>query len=89
MHLFPYNIYASHQLILRDHKQRQQYAQAIQNLNKKITGFKEKLILNDEAYFDLNRFVNKQNTLFYTRGLSISAWGGISAEMVIGSYFFK
>lgn len=101
LHMFPYKIQVVQQLLPRDHQQRREYAQAILNLNEQIANFDEKIIMSDETHFDLNGVINKQNTRFWgtdnpqnihERPLHperVTVWCGITAERVIGPYFFE
>ncbi|GFQ83857.1 uncharacterized protein TNCT_405821 [Trichonephila clavata] len=55
--------------------------------------------MSDEAHFDLNDYVNKQNCRFWgsenpraTHQHQLhpsSVWGGVMANRVIGPYFFQ
>lgn len=101
LHAFPYKIQVAQQLLPRDHQQRLQYCHSLLNVNDNIDDFPHKLIMTDEAHFNLSGFVNKQNYRYWgtenprilqERPLHpsrVTVWCGVFAQGVIGPYFFE
>ena len=56
-----YKIQLTQQLKPNDHEQRREFVKWIINHQKMDAGFSSKIILNDEAHFHLDGFVNRQN----------------------------
>ena len=61
LHLFPYKIQVVHAIQPPDRQQRLEYAVRVQEHARADPTFTHRLIMSDEAHFQLNGFVNKQN----------------------------
>ena len=59
--LHAYKIQLIQQLKPNDHEQRREFVKWIINHQKMDAGFSSKIILNDEAHFHFDGFVNRQN----------------------------
>lgn len=101
LNLFPYKMQLVHKLQPRDNEKRLEYCNAFLNLVDTNEIFFGKIIMTDEAHFDLSGFVNSQNCRFWgtenprilherpLHPLRVTVWCGICAEKVIGPYFFE
>lgn len=101
LHLRPYKIQLTQELQPRDHESRRQYSHAILQLNTQNNDFYRQMIMSDEAHFDMNGFVNKQNCriwalenprVIHQRPLHprrVTVWCGVWYRGVIGPYFFE
>lgn len=98
LNLHPYKVQITQELKPRDHLQRRMFCEWM--LQHEVD-FSRKIIFSDEAHFNLNGFVNKQNCRVW--GLQnprevvekqifpkkVTVWCGLWAEGVIGPYFFE
>ena len=101
LHLFPYKIQVVQALQPTDLQSRLAYAVHIQQLAREQNEFIHKLIMSDEAHFQLNGFLNKQNCRIWAfenpkivhqrelHPIKCTVWCGFISERVIGPYFFK
>lgn len=101
LHLHPYKIQLTQELKPADHSQRRSFVQWVLE-NKEVDGeFCKKIILSDEAHFDLSGYVNKQNCRIWgaenphviqeqpMHPRRVTVWCGLWAGGVIGPYFFE
>lgn len=65
LHLFPFKIQLTQELLPQDHLRRRTYANRMLQLAHDNPDFHEKIIMSDEAHFHLNGYVNKQNSRFW------------------------
>lgn len=101
IHMFPYKIQLVQELKPIDYQQRLDYAIYFQQKAEENPDFIHNLIMSDEAHFQLNGFVNKQNCRIWAtenpravhqrqlHPLKCTVWCGISSERIIGPYFFE
>ena len=101
LHLFPYKIQLVQSLNAADFITRRAYCEMILNLNTEIIDFSSKLIMSDEAHFQLNGTVNKQNCRFWgdmnprqihftpLHPQKVTIWCGVTSQFIIGPYFFE
>lgn len=99
--LFPYKVQITQELRPRDHERRRDYCSAMLTKLERDPDFHQKIIMSDEAHFDLSGFVNKQNSrywgeeqpfLIHERPLHprrVTVWCGIWSRGVVGPYFFE
>ena len=97
----PYNIRMVQQLKPEDYPRRLQYGKTVQNWERIEDYFWNKLIMSDEANFDLNGNVNKQTSRFWgaenpekyrekpLHDKRVTFWAGICADCIIGPIFFE
>ncbi|KZC15025.1 hypothetical protein WN55_08618 [Dufourea novaeangliae] len=99
--MFPYKIQLVQELKPTDYAQRMDYVISLLEKQDQSTDFIHNLIMSDEAHFELNGFVNKQNCRIWAtenpravhqqqlHPLKCTVWCGISSERIIGPYFFE
>lgn len=97
--LFPYKIQIVQQLKPEDYPRRLQYGKTMQNLERSEDDFWNKIIMSDEAHFDLNGNVNKQTCRFWAaenpekyrekplHDKRVTVWCGICSDCIIGPFF--
>ncbi|XP_055387375.1 uncharacterized protein LOC129615958 [Condylostylus longicornis] len=98
--MFPYKIQLVQELKPIDYQQRLDYAISFQQKAEQSPNFIHNLIMSDEAHFQLNGFVYKQNCRIWAtenpravhqrqlHPLKCTVWYGISSERIIRPYFF-
>ncbi|CAK9799157.1 hypothetical protein ANTPLA_LOCUS1913 [Anthophora plagiata] len=101
LHFYPYKIQLTQELKESDHKQRRDWSTKLIQLNVDDPNFWQKLIMSDEAHFDMNGFANKQNCRYWgsenpriiqQRSLHprrVTVWCGIWSGGIIGPFFFE
>lgn len=101
LHLYPYKIQMTQQLMENDHMRRREWCEKVLQHNNDDPDFWTKIIMSDEAHFDLAGFVNKQNSrywgtenpqLIHQRPLHprrVTVWCGIWAGGIIGPHFYE
>lgn len=101
LHLFPFKIQLTQELLPQDHLRRRTYAKRMLQLAHDNPDFHEKIIMSDEAHFHLNGYVNKQNSRFWAmenpqiihqsplHPLKVTVWCAIWSGGIIGPYFFE
>ena len=101
LHLFPYKVQLTQQLLPQDHLCRQEYAEKMLQLVNANHDFHEKILMSDEAHFHLNGYVNKQNCRFWSEDNpqiihqsplhpeKVTVWSAICSTGIIGPYFFE
>lgn len=101
LQMFPYKIQMVQQLKPEDYPRRLQYGKTMQNLERSEDDFWNKIIMSDEAHFDLNGNVNKQTCRFWAaenpeiyrekplHDKRVTVWAGICADCIIGPFFFE
>lgn len=101
LQMFPYKIQMVQQLKPEDYPRRLQYGKTMQNLAQSEDDFWNKIIMSDEAHFDLNGNVNKQTCRFWAtenpeiyrekplHDKRVTVWCGICAYCIIGPFFFE
>ncbi|XP_023311192.1 uncharacterized protein LOC111692289 [Anoplophora glabripennis] len=99
--MFPYKIQLVQELKPTDYQQRLDYAIYFRQKAEENHDFIHNLIMSDEAHFQLNGFVNRQNCRIWAtenprvvqqrqlHPLKCTVWCGISSERIIGPYFFE
>lgn len=99
--LYPYKIQMVQQLKPEDYPRRLQYGKTMRNLERSEDDFWNKIIMSDEAHFDLNGNVNKQICRFWAdknpekyrekplHDKRVTVWAGICSECIIGPFFFE
>lgn len=60
LHLYPYKV-LTQELKARDHHRRRLFADLMLERHTHDSGFYNKIIFSDEAHFQLNGYVNRQN----------------------------
>ena len=70
-------------------------------LHNGIPDFASKLLMSDEAHFELNGTVNKQNCRFWGHAnpkkthsrplhpFKVTVWCGLTTQFIVGQYFFE
>lgn len=98
--MYPYKIQMVQQLNPIDFRPRIAYAHRILEKARE-PNFLDNLIMGDEAHFQLNGVVNRQNTRFWgttnpriiherqLHPLKVTVWCGVTSTRVIGPYFFE
>lgn len=101
LNLFPYKIQSVQRLFPGDYQLRLDYARMFLEIAENNPNFLMKLIMGDEAHFYLDGSINKQNYRFWSaenpgnihqnslHPLYLTVWCGISANGIIGPYFFE
>jgi len=101
LHLRAYKIQLTQELQPADHAQRRTFANWILEHQQIDGDFSKKIIFSDEAHFQLNGYVNKQNCRIWgtenpqvIQQLSmhpprVTVWCGFWVGGVIGPYFFE
>jgi hypothetical protein len=101
LHFYPYKIQLTQELQENDHIRRRDWSTRVLQLIRDDPQFWRKIIMSDEAHFDLAGFVNKQNSrywgtdnpqLIHQRPLHprrVTVWCAIWAGGIIGPYFFE
>ncbi|CAK9799249.1 Transposable element Tc3 transposase [Anthophora plagiata] len=99
--MFPYKVQLVQELKSTDYAQRMDYVISLLEKQDQNPDFINNLIMSDEAHFELNGFVNKQNCRIWAtenpravhqrqlHPLKCTVWCGISSERIIGPYFFE
>ena len=99
--MFPYKIQMVQKLNPEDYPRRLQYGKMMQNLERCEDDLWNKIIMSDEAHFDLNGNVNKQTCRFWAtenpqiyrekplHDKRVTVWAGICADCIIGPFFFE
>jgi len=99
--LYPYRILSTHRLLLVDFAKRIEYAKMVIEMAAADDSFWHSIIMSDEAHFTLSGSVNSQNYRYYAEenpqiiheeplhDQKVTVWCGITAEKVIGPYFFQ
>ena len=99
--MYPYKVQLVQSLPSPDFQKRLNYAVRFQETARNDNEFIHKLIMGDEAHFNLNRCVNKQNTRFWgtenpwqvhaspMHPVKVTVWCGVTSERVIGLFFFE
>lgn len=99
--MFPYKIQLVQELKPTDYQQRLDYAIYFQQNAQENPNFIHNLVMSDEAHFQLNGFVNKQNCRIWAtenprvlhqrqlHPVKCTVWCGVSSERIIGPYFFE
>lgn len=101
LHLFPYKVQLVQELKPGDSQERIIYALRFQELAREHNDFIHHLIMSDEAHFQLNGFVNKQNCRIWgienprvvhqrqLHPLKCTVWCAITSQRIIGPFFFE
>jgi hypothetical protein len=101
LELFPYKIQMVQQLKPEDYPRRLEYGKMMKNLERSEDDFWNKIIMSDEAHFDLNGNVNKQTCRFWAdknpeqyrekplHDKRVTVWAGICSDCIIGPFFFE
>lgn len=97
----PYKIQLTQQLKVADHQKRRQFVDWVLRNSQEDENFAMNIIFSDEAHFQLNGFVNKQNCRIWgsenPRMIKeremypqrVTVWCGFWSGGVIGPYFFE
>ena len=97
LHFYPYKIQVTHALHERDYVNRVNFCQTFLQLINQNQG----LVMRDEVYFHLSRFVNKQIFCYWSatnptelherplHGSKVTVWCVISSFGIIGRYFLE
>lgn len=101
LHLHPYKIQLTQELKPRDHARRREFSDWLLGNVAVDADFWTKLIFSDEAHFQLNGFVNKQNCRIWgaenprviqekpMHPPRVTVWCALWAGGVIGPFFFE
>lgn len=101
LHFRPFKIQLTQELKTFDHSSRRIFADWVLNHLQVDADFGNKIIFSDEAHFELNGFVNKQNCRIWgdsnpqqfqqmrMHSEKLTAWCGLWSGGIIGPYFFK
>lgn len=101
LQLFPYKIQLTQKLLPADKPRRLDWAQRVIEMAEEDEQFWHKIIMTDEAHFQLNGTVNKQNCRIYAtenpqeiqevplHDAKVTVWCGVCAKTVIGPFFFE
>jgi len=101
LHLHAYKIQLTQELKPADHEQRRIFVDWMLENHQLNENFSNKIIFSDEAHFQLNGYVNKQNSRIWgdenPRAIheqpmhpqKVTVWCGFWAGGVIGPYFFE
>lgn len=98
---FPYKMQIVQQLKPEDYPRRLQYGKTMRDMAQSEDDFWSKIIMSDEAHFDLHGNVNKHNCRFWGTenpqkiqetplyDERVTVWCGICADCIIGPFFFE
>lgn len=101
LHLHPYKIQLTQELKPIDHFQRRRFVNWMLEQRAVDAGFSKKIITSDEAHFQLNGQVNKQNCRIWgeenpriiqeqpLHAEKVTVWCGLWSQGIIGPYFFE
>jgi len=101
LNLFPYKIQITSKLNSLDLPIREQFCQKIIEMAEEDNNFINCLFMSDEAHFDLNGNVNKQNCRIWSQSNPeilhetelhperVTVWCAVSSRCIVGPYFFE
>jgi len=101
LNLFPYKIQITSSLNQEDPPIRLEFCQKTLCIVEKDANFINCLFMSDEAHFDLNGNVNKQNCRIWAEGNPqnihpvmlhaerVTVWCAVSVNCIVGPYFFE
>lgn len=101
LHLFPYKIQMTQQLKPADKPRRLAYGKFVKEMVRGDDEFWSKIVMSDEANFELCGQVHKQNCRIYGTSnprkiqeqpnyqQKLNVWCGVAANRIIGPYFYE
>lgn len=101
LHLFPYKIQMTQQLLPADKPRRLAYGKFVKEMVVADDEFRRKIVMSDEANFELCGNVHKHNCRIYGTSnprktqekpnyqKKLNVWCGVAANRIIGPYFYE